>query len=425
MLSRTIFEQNLHEVIASGHCDHAAVLVIRLSVLLASKIPISSSLEESVLQLVSLRLDSALREEDQLAHLAGDRYVISIHSTPSPNDTEAIARRLIDLVQRPYVLQGEVVNISASVGFATTPEHGMDAEIVINRADIASRCAVSAGTGFIAMFEDNMEATILSRQTLAAHLRKALLLKQLEVYYQPQIDIAIQQLIGFEALLRWRHPVLGWISPGEFIPIAEEIGMIGTIGDWVLRTACRQATSFPSHVAVAVNVSPLQFKTGTLLKSVESALSLAGLQASRLELEITEGVLLQNSSGVFSTLDSLRSMGVRTALDDFGTGYSSLSQLARLPIDTLKIDQSFVGAGPRQRAIVRSIATLANGLGMATLVEGIETEDQLTDAYLDGCRFAQGYLLGKPMPVSTLDDVITRFSDATRLMPEISKSSSQ
>ena len=411
MLNRTTFEEAVAARLGDG-CDSAsAMLVIRLSGLLAAKVPLSSQVEDQVLELVCLRLQSALREEDCIAHLAGDRYAIFLQSTSSAQGAGIVATRLMDLVLRPYIVQGEVVNVGASIGIACVPAHGVEVSTLLNRADIASRCAIVVGSGTASIFENDMEDRIVSRRELAVHLRKALLLKQLEVHYQPQVNLAIQNLTGFEALLRWTHPVLGSVSPGEFIPVAEEIGMIGTIGEWVLRTACRQALLLPEQMIVAVNVSPSQFKTGTLLQSVENALTLAGIPPSRLELEITEGVLMQNTDAVFSTLDDLRSLGVRLALDDFGTGYSSLSQLAQLPIDTLKIDRSFVGSTAKQRAIVQSIATLGNGLGMSTLVEGIETEEQLTNSYLDGCKSAQGYLFGKAVPASALGELLTRFAE--------------
>jgi EAL domain-containing protein (putative c-di-GMP-specific phosphodiesterase class I) len=228
------------------------------------------------------------------------------------------------------------------------------------------------------------------------------------VHYQPQVSLPEGRLIGFEALVRWKHPERGWISPVEFIPLAEQIGMIGMIGEWVLRTACRQAALLPPSVVMAVNASPLQLKNGSLLDAVTRALSKADLPAARLEMEITEGVLLDDSPAVRSTLDKLHAMGVLLAIDDFGTGYSSLGQLAKLPVDRIKIDRSLVGTGAKNRAIIRAIAMLGTGLGMSTLIEGIETEEERENAAADGCTCAQGWLFGKAVPPDQLAAVVER-----------------
>ncbi len=219
-----------------------------------------------------------------------------------------------------------------------------------------------------------------------------------------------QKLTGFEALLRWRHPDLGFISPMEFIPLAEEIGLMGMIGDWVLRTACQQAALLPEPLVIAVNVSPVQFKSGLFAHTVESALVSTGIAGNRLEIEITEGLLWKNETVVVSELQHLHRLGVQLAMDDFGTGYSSLGQLAKLPFDKIKIDRSLAGGTTKERAIVRAIAALGSGIGMATVAEGIETPAQLAHAEADGCNGVQGYYFGKPVPSDQLPVVLGRFS---------------
>jgi EAL domain-containing protein (putative c-di-GMP-specific phosphodiesterase class I) len=255
-----------------------------------------------------------------------------------------------------------------------------------------------------------MDARAQARRTGELDLRQALALRQFEVHYQPQIDIKTRGLVGFEALVRWRHPEKGLIPPGDFLALAEEINVIIPLGDWVLTTACREAMKWPDSVVVAVNASPIQFETGRFADSVRSALDGTKLPARRLEIEVTEGVLLREKQAVLDTLRDLRSMGVRIAMDDFGTGHASLSQLARFSYDKIKIDRSLVGPdrdNTKNRAIVRAISALGASLGISTMAEGIETEDQLERIERDGCGSVQGYLFSKPMPASQLEKVIS------------------
>jgi EAL domain-containing protein (putative c-di-GMP-specific phosphodiesterase class I) len=303
-----------------------------------------------------------------------------------------------------------VLNGSASIGVAQGPRSNTESETLLQQASIALGAAKAAGPGTVYFFDAAMEERIATHQALVCDLAKALLLHQFEIHYQPQIDIRTRALIGLEALLRWRHPKLGLISPGNFIPLAEETGMIVKIGEWVMRTACKQAASLPSNIVIAVNASPLQFKNGLFLESVKRALTLSHLPPNRLEIEITEGFLLTDSRSVVSTLDELHGEGVRLAMDDFGTGYSSLVQLSKLSFDTLKIDRSLIGVAPKKRAIVRSIVVLGEGIGMSVLAEGIETEEELDAVRSDGCTLGQGYLFGRPIPATDIVSAVELFS---------------
>ncbi len=365
---------------------------------------------DEVLELAEKRLQAAVREHEIVVRLPGDEFAVLLHSVESILRAGAAADRLNDLLQRVYLVQGEVVNVTACLGVTLAPEDGTHAEILLQRAGAALQCAKAAGLGMVQFFEPAMEENRKKRHSLSLDLRKALLLHQFEVHYQPQVDVQSQCLTGFEALLRWRHPDLGWISPAEFIPLAEETGLMGMIGDWVLRKACDQAAMLPDNLVMAINASPVQFKNGTFAQSVETALHRAGISGERIEVEITEGLLLKNEAVVVSALNNLHRLDVRLAMDDFGTGYSSLGQLAKLPFDKIKIDRSLVGGTAKERAIVRAIATLGEGIGMATLAEGIETHIQLEHAEADGCSEAQGFLFGKAVPASELQDLVNRFA---------------
>jgi predicted signal transduction protein with EAL and GGDEF domain len=320
---------------------------------------------------------------------------------------------LIDTIAQPYEIDGHHVVIGTSIGISVAPNDGTDPDELLKNADMALYRAKAEGRGTYRFFEPAMDASMQARRLLELDLRSALARNEFELFYQPLVDLRTTEVNGFEALLRWNHPQRGTVSPGAFIPLAEEIGVITPIGAWVLKQACVEAASWPSHLTVAVNLSPVQFKGRALVLDVIAALGASGLAASRLELEITEAVLLQDTDATLATLAQLKDLGVRIAMDDFGTGYSSLSYLRKFPFDKIKIDQSFIrdlSSRPESMAIVRAVAGLGSTLGIATTAEGVETPEQLEAVKAEGCTQVQGYLLGKPLPASAIPGLRRQFA---------------
>ena len=358
---------------------------------------------DSLLQAVAQRLGGCLREADLAARLGGDEFAILQAAGDQPGSAAALAERLVDLIGTPYNIGGHRIVIGVSVGVALAPCDGADLSRLLRNADLALYRAKSGGRGTFRLFEPEMETHLLAQRALQADLRKALGGYQLEMFYQPQVDVITGRTNGFEALLRWEHPEHGFLSPAKFIPMAEETGLIVPIGEWALRQACLDAARWPDHMTVAVNLSPLQFKAPDLVRTISDALAEAGLPPSRLELEITESVLLEDDEAVLATLHELRGLGLRVSLDDFGTGYSSLSYLRKFPFDKIKIDQSFVRemvTRPDCEAIVNSIIGLASDLGMTTIAEGVESAAQLSWLRRAGCTEAQGYHFSRPKPAA-------------------------
>jgi len=364
---------------------------------------------DALLKQVATRLRACARETDLVVRLGGDEFGLVQCGVPQPGSGTALARRVIEALALVFDLDGQPVHIGTSVGIAVAPFDGSDPETLLRNADMAMYRAKTDGRGTLRFFEPEMDARMQSRRGLEADLRLALERQEFALVYQPQIDTDRHAVHGVEALLRWHHPQRGLVSPLDFIALAEETGLIVPIGRWVLQQACCDALAWPAHVRVAVNVSAVQFRHGGLLPDVLAALQASGLPARRLELEITESVVLQDTQQALATLHELRSRGVRVALDDFGTGYSSLSYLRIFPFDRIKVDGSFVrdaGSNPGTRAIIRAIADLGRGLGMSTTAEGVETAAQLQAVRDQGCTEVQGFLFSRPRPAAEIADLI-------------------
>jgi diguanylate cyclase (GGDEF)-like protein/PAS domain S-box-containing protein len=378
-----------------------AVLCIDLDNFKSVNDTLGHPLGDLLLQHVAIRLQSALRDHDTVARLGGDEFAVLQSGAATPDIASALAERLLAVISEPYELDGHLVAIGASIGVTLAPGDGDDADRLLKQADMALYRAKGDGKGAFRFFEPEMDARVQARRRLEMDLRSALHTGALELHYQPLIDIASGATCAFEALLRWPHPERGMIPPADFIPVAEETGLIGAIGAFVLRQACKDATAWPADTKVAVNLSPLQFRTGNLLQTVMSALDASGLSPRRLELEITETLLLERSDQILATLHALRALGVRIAMDDFGTGYCSLSYLRSFPFDKIKIDRSFVhdlGANPDSQAIVRAIISLGSSLGITITAEGVETERDLEALRAEGCTEAQGFFFSVPKP---------------------------
>jgi predicted signal transduction protein with EAL and GGDEF domain len=334
-----------------------------------------------------------------VARLDGDQFVILRSDRASPDDSRAFATDLIAKLTEPYSLNGHRAVVGVSVGVATGEAFNQDAAALMKNAETAHHRAKVAGGHAVVFFDPARDLGLRLRQALEVEMRDALDRDEFWVAYQPQVDLATNQLIGVEALLRWQHPQRGPVSPAEFVPVAEDTGFIVTLGQWVLQRACRDAASWPTPIKVAVNLSPIQFTRGDLVKTVASALQSSGLSHAQLDLEITESLFIRESSEIMSVTDELRRMGITFSLDDFGTGYSSLNYLRKFQVHKIKLDRSFVSGlplNPESVAIIRAVCALAQDLGVRTNAEGIETEEQMTSLRLLGCKEGQGYLLGKP-----------------------------
>ena len=365
-------------------------------------------LGDAVLCAVTKRLQMAVRGTDTVARLGGDEFAI-IQLTARPTEATELAVQLIQMISEPFDISGNHVVIGASIGIAMAPTDGSEPDQLLRNSDMALYRAKSGGRGSYHFFEPEMDAQMQARHALEVDLRMAMAADEFELHYQPIVELVSGKYVGFEALARWRHPRHGIVQPDRFIPVAEEIGLIMPLGDWVINQACKDATKWPSEVTIAVNLSAVQFRSPTLVFSIASALAATGLEARRLVLEITETALLQHDQAVIEALHQIRSLGVRIAMDDFGTGYSSLSYLRSFPFDKIKIDRSFIQELGRQgdcAAIVRAVTRLGMSLEMVTIAEGVETEEQLEILRAEGCDQVQGFLFSRPIPAGKVPELL-------------------
>ena len=420
LLFKEQLEEALRDVSATPH--PLAILFLDLDGFKAVNDTLGHSIGDLLLKSIATNIRNILQQTDRIARLGGDEFAILQTSAPQPSSSIALAEKLIEIIGQSCSIDGHDVTVGASVGIAVARPGDTSSENFIKSADLAMYSAKSDGRGTYRMFDPEMDAIVQARRVLERDMRTALALDGFRLYYQPLINLQTQKVTAFEALMRWQHPERGHVPPSEFIPIAEETGLIIQLGEWALRQACAEATEWPDGISVSVNLSPLQFSKGNLVSTVLSALASSGLPASRLELEITESVLLEKSERNITTLNQLRELGVRISMDDFGTGYSSIGYLRSFPFDKIKIDQSFVRdllVDEGSLAIVRAIAGLGVSFGMTTTAEGVETVEQMRRLDLEGCIEVQGYLFSKPVPANEVVGLLERLTNR-RSLPNVS-----
>ncbi|HXL13619.1 MAG TPA: EAL domain-containing protein [Bradyrhizobium sp.] len=404
--NRALFHEQLKRELAGiGAGKQLAVLYIDIDEFKSVNDSLGHPVGDELLKSVAARLRVCVRDTDFVARLGGDEFAVVQTNIEHSADITDLVARIYQTIREPYKCLGHQVTTDASIGIAVAPDDGTDLDQLLQNADLAMYGAKSDGRRTYRFFEAGMDLRVKARRSLEMDLRKAIVEGDFEVYYQPIVHLQSNEVTGCEALLRWRHPERGMISPAEFIPVAEETGLINQLGEWVLTTACAEAATWPEHIKIAVNVSPIQFKRHTLALKVAGALAATGLAADRLELEITEAVLIRDDESALAMLHQLRALGVRIALDDFGTGYSSLSYLQRFPFDKIKIDRSFVNDLDEpggSSCIVQAIVNIAAARRMTTTVEGVETKTQRELLRALGCAEMQGYLFSPPKPAAEI-----------------------
>jgi diguanylate cyclase (GGDEF)-like protein len=411
--NRTVFRERIEAAVAqSGREIAAAVLCLDLDHFKVVNDTLGHPVGDLLLRSVGERLSCCVRELDTVARFGGDEFAVLQFGPERAEDVALLAQRVIDVLSNPYEVDGHQVNIGVSIGIAMLPADGSNPDTLLKNADIAMYRAKDDGRGAYRFFEPEMDIRLQQRRRLELELHAALANAEFELFFQPQVNLASGRISGFEALMRWNHPTRGLVVPGEFIHLTEEMGLIVPLGEWALRQACLEAMKWPDDIQVAVNLSPVQFSGHDLVGTVAAALAASGLPARRLDLEVTESVLLANNTQNVQILHQLRDLGVHISMDDFGTGYSSLSYLRSFPFDKIKIDQSFVRDlldSKDAAAIVRAIAAMGNSLGMATVAEGVEQPEQLERLRAKGCTEVQGYLFSVPLPARDLPNLLHRF----------------
>jgi diguanylate cyclase (GGDEF)-like protein len=419
--NRALFHEQLtRELPHASPGQQLAVLYIDIDEFKSVNDSLGHMIGDELLKSVAVRLGACVRETDFVARLGGDEFAIVQTGVKDPAEVTALVQRIFEAIRAPYECLGHQVTADASIGIALAPRDGSDLDHILKNADLAMYAAKAAGRRTYRFFEPEMDARVRARHILETDLRQAIVDGGFEVYYQPCLSLQDDSITGCEALVRWRHPQRGMISPVDFIPIAEETGLINQLGEWVLTTACMEAATWPGHIKLAVNVSPVQFKSGTLALKVIAALAASGLAASRLELEITEAVLIRDDDAALAVLHQLRDIGVRIALDDFGTGYSSLSYLQRFPFDKIKIDRCFITdlASPEgSSSIVQAVVNIAADRHMTTTAEGVETEQQREALRALGCSEMQGYLFSPPKPAADIRPLLSAHLKGAKSAP--------
>jgi diguanylate cyclase (GGDEF)-like protein/PAS domain S-box-containing protein len=407
LANRTLLEDRLHKALASAHRrqEKLAVLFLDLDHFKVVNDSLGHSAGDLVLKDVAGRLQKVAREQDTVARLGGDEFVMVVNAVKESGDAAVVAKRVLDAVTAEGIIQGHPLSIGCSIGISIFPVHGRDTTALVKNADAAMYCAKERGRNNFQFFAPEMNAQALERLQLESDLRGALQRNELFLAYQPQLDVATGELIGAEALLRWRHPQLGLIPPDKFIRIAENSGLIIPLGEWVLRTACAQARQWQQQglpaVPVAVNVSAVQFRQEGFLELIRRVLGDTGLSPQYLELELTESLIMSNSETILSMLRQLKATGVKLSIDDFGIGYSSLSYLKHFPVYKLKVDRSFVRditLDPDDAAIISTIISMAKSLNLKAIAEGVETQEQMTFLRQHQCDEVQGYYFSQPLP---------------------------
>jgi diguanylate cyclase (GGDEF)-like protein len=384
-----------------------ALLLIDLDRFKAVNDTLGHPIGDQLLRKVAERLRTVIRQKDMIARLGGDEFAVWIPASVDTTVLDRLGARIIDLLGRPFLIEGLQVNIGASIGIAVAPQDGRSYEDMIKNADLALYSAKASGRNAFHFFDAVMERRAQGRRQLELDLRRALTLGQFELYYRPQIDTEHHTLIGLEALLRWRHPERGLLEPDQFMPLAEEIGLVDAIGRWTLAAACKQASSWAPSVKLIIAISTPQFEAGSLVGSLRQALNATAIRPDQLELEITESVLLRNETTVVRTLYELKSIGVRVGISNFGTGYASLTKLDSFPFDRIKMDTSLVqGDVSSHRAIFSAVVAFGASLGVRTMIDGIRTEEQLSEIRAGGGRSVQGFLTTRPVPPAELNEVL-------------------
>ncbi|MEJ0049142.1 MAG: EAL domain-containing protein [Rhodospirillales bacterium] len=410
--NRQHFMLMLRDRLEGGEAAGTAVLLLDLRRFQPVNDTLGTAAGDAVLRLVGTRLGTYLRDGDLVARFASDEFAIMVTDIADRGAVARLSDRLVALISRPFQIEGQTISIGAHVGAACAPADGELPEVLVANAGLALAAARAEARGQIRLFEPKMDARARERRAFESDLRQALARGEFELHYQPQIAVRNHCVSGFEALLRWRSPERGLVPPDTFISTAEDLGLINDIGAWVLREACCEAVNWPKDINIAVNASPLQVESGDFTEIVAQALRVSGLAGHRLEIEITENLLLRDNASVTTTLLALRALGVHLVLDDFGTGYASLSQLARFHFDRIKIDRSFISApdaAAEHAAIVRAIAALGISLGVPTTAEGVENEAQLALVCENGCTSVQGYYFSKPVPAAAVAALLERF----------------